>query len=190
MKRLGDLIVPQYGYTASAELNDRYPKYLRGMDINKSSYIDWSLVPNCAINPQDLTKYRIKKGDIFIIRMADPGKIGICENDIEAVFASYLMRLNIKEQLTPYYMYYFVSSARYQNFILGASNGTTRKSINSQQVGAINMIVPSQDVLSCFEREITSHRSLLAKLIEKNNILQKIRDLLIPQLVTGKREIL
>ena len=121
--------------------------------------------------------------------MADPGKIGMCEREINAVFASYLMRLNIKGDITPYYLYYFVNSERYQKFILGASNGTTRKSINSQQVGAINIIIPPQDILNNFELRIGAFRETLNNLIQQNNFLSQTRDLLIPQLVTGKREL-
>lgn len=77
VKRLANVVIPQYGYTASAEENNDYPKYLRGTDINKNSFIDWMRVPNCKIGNDDFKKYKIKKGDIFIIRMADPGKIGI-----------------------------------------------------------------------------------------------------------------
>lgn len=48
-KRLADLVSTQYGYTESATSKQIGPKYLRGMDINKTSYIDWSSVPYCQI---------------------------------------------------------------------------------------------------------------------------------------------
>src|SRR5208283_288747 len=41
----------------------------------------------------DHDKYRLSLGDILVIRMADPGKVGIVEQDVDAVFASYLVRL-------------------------------------------------------------------------------------------------
>ncbi len=189
VKIFGDVVNVQYGYTASAEENNDYPKYLRGMDINKRSFIDWKDVPNCKISEQDFKKYKIRKGDVFIIRMADPGKIGICEREVNAVFASYLMRLSIKKDVTPYYLYYFVTSERYQGFVLGASGGTTRKSINSQQVIAINVLIPECDVLESFESKVGLFREELTKLIQQNNSLSKTRDLLIPQLVTGRQEL-
>ena len=189
VKRLGEIITPQYGYTESAVENDDFPKYLRGTDINKKSFIDWQTVPNCKIIDEDFKKYKVNKGDVFIIRMADPGKIGICEQEVKAVFASYLMRLNIKERLTPYYLYYFAIQKRYQGFVLGASGGTTRKSVNSQQVGAIDILIPKQEILDIFEMKIGILREELTKLIQQNNSLSKTRDLLIPQLVTGRREL-
>ncbi|MFH1792695.1 MAG: restriction endonuclease subunit S [Patescibacteria group bacterium] len=186
---LKELIIPQYGYTASAIDDNNHPKYLRGTDINKNSFINWSTVPSCVINEKDFHKYKVCKGDIFIIRMADPGKIGICEVDIKAVFASYLIRLNIKSKLLPYYLYFFVTSNKYQNFITGASSGTTRKSVNSQQIGEINILVPDSLILNKFETRVSLLRNDLTKLIIQNNNLSEIRDLLISQLVTGKREL-
>jgi type I restriction enzyme S subunit len=63
------------------------------MDINKTTYIDWDAVPYCPIPDDQFPKYQLAEGDIVIIRMADPGKIGIVEKDVNAVFASYLVRI-------------------------------------------------------------------------------------------------
>ncbi len=111
VRRLSDLVETQYGYTESASEDEVGPKFLRGTDINKTSYIDWPTVPYCPINPSDYEKYRLNKEDIVVIRMADPGKVGIVEKDVEAIFASYLIRLKlISNSLTPYYLFYFLLS--------------------------------------------------------------------------------
>ena len=89
----------QYGFTESAVDDNSLPKFLRVMDINKSSYIDWANVPNCPISEMEYTKYQLFKHDIIIARMADPGKIAIIEEDIKAVFASYLIRIVYNESL-------------------------------------------------------------------------------------------
>jgi len=189
VKRLDGFIQPQYGYTTSAVDKTSGTQFLRGMDINKTSYINWSSVPYCDIEASGKSKYIIKKGDIFIIRMADPGKIGICEKQVDAVFASYLMRLKIKNCLTNYYLFYFLISEKYQNFVVGSSSGTTRKSINSKQVGAINILAPDKKALEAFESKVSILRSKIANLLDQNQNLSKTRDLLIPQLVTGKRKL-
>ncbi|OGC03984.1 hypothetical protein A2276_05135 [candidate division WOR-1 bacterium RIFOXYA12_FULL_43_27] len=187
VKRLGDLIQPQYGFTTSAIDKTSGVKFLRGMDINKTSYINWSSVPCCEIKADDKNRYTIQKGDIFIIRMADPGKIGICEKQVDAIFASYLMRLKIKSRLTSYFLFYFLISEKYQNFVVGSSSGTTRKSVNSKQVGMINILVPDKKTLEDFESKVSMLRSKITNLLDQSQNLSKIRDLLIPQLVTGKR---
>ncbi|MGD0613749.1 MAG: restriction endonuclease subunit S, partial [Anaerolineales bacterium] len=127
--KLSDLVETQYGYTESANEIEVGPKFVRGMDINKNSYIKWNEVPYCPISKDELPKYKLSVWDILVIRMADPGKAGIVEKEIDAVFASYLIRLKIKSpKLSPYFLFYFLLSNRYKDYITGASTGTTRKS--------------------------------------------------------------
>ena len=77
-------------------------------------------------------KYQLHTDDILVIRMADPGKVAIIEKEIDAVFASYLIRLKlISNRLSPYYLFYTLLDERYQNYIYGASTGTTRKSASA-----------------------------------------------------------
>ncbi|MFH1601662.1 MAG: restriction endonuclease subunit S [Candidatus Shapirobacteria bacterium] len=187
VKKLANLINPQYGLTTSTVTIERSYKFLRGTDINKNSYIDWRFVPYCDVSEEKMNKYKISVGDVFIIRMADPGKIGICETNVNAIFASYLMRLNIGKSLTPYYLYYFLKSDKYQNFILGSSTGTTRKSINSKQVANIEIVIPSDKIMSKFEENISLLRSQLTSLLSSIGVFSRMRDLLIENLITGKR---
>ena len=108
VKKLSERIETQYGYTESASENQVGPKFVRGMDINKASYIRWDEVPYCPIDEADYPKYKLGLGDIVVIRMADPGKVGIIEKNVDAVFASYLIRLRIiSPRLSPYYLFYF-----------------------------------------------------------------------------------
>jgi type I restriction enzyme S subunit len=190
VKALGDLVTTQYGYTESTQEDEVGPKFLRGMDINKSSYIDWSCVPYCPIDESDYEKFRLSEGDIVIIRMADPGKIGIVEKDIEAVFASYLVRLRIvSEKLAPYFLFYFLLSDRYQAYVTGASTGTTRKSVSAGVMTGIDMVIPSRPLIEAFEHKIGAIRQLLNNLLERNANLRRTRDMLLPKLISGEVDV-
>ncbi|MBU4332491.1 restriction endonuclease subunit S [Patescibacteria group bacterium] len=185
--KLSEIVKPQYGYTESASNKPIGPKYLRGTDINKNSYIDWSAVPYCKISDEDKGKYQLKKNDIVIIRMADPGKIGIVEQDIDAVFASYLIRLEIVDKrISPYYLFYFLNSDQYQNYIRGASGGTTRKSASAGVVTGTNIIIPPKELVKKFEEKISLLRAKLNNLLVQNSKLRQARDLLLPKLVAGE----
>jgi type I restriction enzyme S subunit len=85
---LSKLVTTQYGFTASASDMPIGPQFLRGMDINKRSFIDWSSVPYCAADDSEIDRYRLEVGDVCVIRMADPGRVGIVERPVNAVFAS------------------------------------------------------------------------------------------------------
>ena len=63
---LGDVVSTQYGHTASASKEDVGPKFLRGSDINKRSYIDWASVPFCPEQGLSFEKYALSPADILV----------------------------------------------------------------------------------------------------------------------------
>ena len=188
--KLSTLLHTQYGYTQSASEVPIGPKYLRGMDINKTSSIQWDTVPYCSIDENDYSKYKLAPGDILVIRMADPGKVGIVEKNIDAVFASYLVRLHIKSvSISPYYLFYFLLSDRYQSYVSGASTGTTRKSASAGVITDIDLFLPTDDIRNHFERHISLLRSAINNLLERNVNLRRTRNLLLPKLISGELDV-
>lgn len=187
---LSDLVTTQYGYTESAQNEPVGPRFLRGMDMNKNSYIDWSAVPFCPISDKDREKFKVEVGDVFVIRMADPGKIGICEREIDAVFASYLVRLRpTTERLTSYYLFFTLCDERYQGWITGASTGATRKSVSAKVMTEPSIVLPPSEMQSQFVEAIAPLRGLLTNLLEQNGVLASARDLLLPRLISGELDV-
>lgn len=188
--RLSDLVSTQYGYTESANTDPVGPRYLRGMDMNKSSFIDWSSVPFCPVSEPDRQKFAVQVGDVFVIRMADPGKVGICERDVEAVFASYLVRLRpTVDRITPYYLFFTLGDEPYQGWVTGASTGSTRKSVSAKVMTEPSIVVPCTEVLKRFDEAVRPVRSLLNTLLEQDALIRQARDLLLPRLVSGELDV-
>lgn len=187
VKRLADLVETQYGYTASATEAEVGPKFVRGKDMNKNSYIDWDTVPFCPIEAEKYMKYQLYTDDILVIRMADPGKVAIIEKEIDAVFASYLIRLKLRSNhLSPYYLFYTLLDERYQDYVYGVSTGTTRKSASAEVITGFDLVVPTDEIRDRFEGVIASLRKALNNLLEKNTNLRQTRDLLLPKLISGE----
>ena len=190
VKKLADIATTQYGYTESANQEMVGPRYLRGKDINKKSFINWSDVPFCPISDQELAKFRVKVGDIFVIRMADPGKVGICEVEVDAVFASYLVRIRpATKDLLPYYLFYVLSDKSYFSWVAGASTGSTRKSVSAKVMCEYSLAVPPERVQTKFVERVLPLRKLLNNLIKQNNVLREARDLLLPRLISGQLDV-
>jgi len=187
---LSELVTTEYGYTESAKEEPVGPRYLRGMDMNKSSFIDWSAVPYCPISDRDREKFKVDVGDVFVIRMADPGKVGICEREVDAVFASYLVRLKpVDARLLPYYLFFTSSDDRYQGWVTGASTGATRKSVSAKVMTEPPVVLPPQDVQAQFVETVAPIRGLLTNLLEQNGVFTAARDLLLPHLISGELDV-
>jgi type I restriction enzyme S subunit len=191
IRRLANLVKTQYGFTESATTEAIGPKFLRGMDINKTSFIDWSAVPYCPIDEADRVKYSVAADDIFIIRMADPGKIGIVEQEVDAVFASYLVRVRPVDgnSVLPYFLFYYLCGDTYQGFVTGASSGATRQSVSAKVMTAVDLAVPPAALQHEFERRVVPFRRLLANLLSLNASLRAARDLLLPRLISGEIDV-
>ena len=187
-KHLSELLNTQYGFTETATDEPIGPKFLRGKDINKTSYIDWSTVPYCPEDRLDFRKYALHVDDIVVIRMADPGKVAIVESELKAIFASYLVRLTRKEKVSipALYLFYVLSDDLYQGFISGASGGSTRKSASAKLLVDFDALIPPYSITSLFIDQIRPMRDQIRTLIEQNTRSKAARDLLLPRLMNGE----
>ena len=186
--RLSDIVSTQYGYTESASEEPIGPKFLRGTDINKNSYIDWDTVPFCPVSDTDLEKYALRPGDLLVVRMADPGKVAIVEKQIQAVFASYLVRLVIDDHSSflPMYLFYALANAEYQGFIRAASGGATRKSASAKLLTDYGVAQPPIGIQSLFVDHVASVRKMIGTLLDQNAQAGASRDFLLPRLMSGE----
>ena len=185
---LGDVVTTQYGHTASASDEEVGPKFVRGTDINKRSFIDWSSVPYCPEQGLDFNKYALIPGDILVIRMADPGKVALVEKSIRAVFASYLVRLKIRNpnKLPPIYLFMTLMEERYQGFIGSSSGGATRKSASAKLLTDFHFAQPPKVLLKLFIEQVAPMREMITKLVDQSSGAAQARDLLLPRLMNGE----
>ena len=185
-KTLGDLChKPQYGYTASAKSDPVGPKFLRITDINKQGWIDWDKVPYCEITEENLSKYRLYKGDVLIARMADPGHGVMIEENQKVVFASYLIRFRPIQGLHTRLLQYWLRSDEYWKLVSERGAGTTRSSLNAKVLSRFPLVVPSVSVATAFERQIASFRARVVNNASEVRTLTALRDVLLPKLILG-----
>lgn len=186
VKLLSDLCSTQYGYTASATKEPVGPKFLRVMDINKQNWIDWAAVPHCTIDGESKNAYSLAVGDLVVARMADPGKCAIIEDEIDAVFASYLVRLKTKSLAESYYVYGLLKSELYTDYASGAKSGSVQANMNARVIVGVNVVVPSRTIMEAYLSVVLSLRQRLSANVRESDTLASIRDLLLPKLVSGE----
>ena len=187
IRTLGDLChKPQYGFTASAQSEPVGPKFLRITDINKKSWVSWSRVPHCRATDEESLKYRLTKGDVLIARMADPGHGILVEEDLEAVFASYLIRFRPMESGTGRFLQYWLRSDAYWHLVRERATGTTRRSLNATVLSRFPLVDPPAAVLWAFASVVDSWRRRLVANVGEMETLAALRDALIPKLISGE----
>jgi len=184
--KLSGICTTQYGYTASASDENIGPKFLCITDMNKEPWIDWADVPYCEIGKEALRKYQLEIGDILVSRMADPGKAGIVEEEINAVFASYLVRLKFKDLAWAYFGYYFLRSDRYLEYTNGAKSGSVQSGMNARIITDVDISIPPDEKVMSFFETIKPFRNMIVANLKESRTLASLRDALLPKLMKGE----
>lgn len=129
----------QYGWTTKATDKGSI-KYLRTTDITKGE-INWQTVPYCLENPPEVNKYRVQVGDILISRAGSVGYSALIEDmPVNAVFASYLIRFVLHDEINAKYLAYFLKSNDYWQQISEASAGIALANVNAKKLA--NVVIP------------------------------------------------
>lgn len=163
----------KYGYTESANFQEIGPKYLRITDI-KNGKVDWNMVPYCDISEENYRKYKLEKFDIVVARTgATTGKSYLILEDVKAVYASYLIKIEIDkvELLTPQFLYLFLQTQSYWNQIIDLSSGIAQPGVNANKLKTINITVPLLEE----QKEIVR---ILDTIFDKEQDIQQLIDLI------------
>lgn len=109
-----------YGYTASASAEPRGPRFLRITDI-VGSQLDWRDVPFVDVDDRTAEKYRLRHGDVVVARTgASTGESAWISNPPDAVFASYLVRLQVDPDLADSrFIAYWLKSSQFRDYMAG-----------------------------------------------------------------------
>lgn len=132
-----------YGYTASADHSATGIRMLRITDIQNDK-VNWPSVPGCDISRDSYSAYALCDGDILIARTGGTiGKSYLVENlNVEAVFASYLIRVVPSSQCNPLFTKLFLGSSLYWAQLTASSMGTGQPNVNGTALKALSVPLP------------------------------------------------
>ena len=181
---LGDYADSQYGYTESSSFELIGPKFLRITDI-QNGQVDWKSVPYCKITASDKEKYSLKFGDIVVARTgATTGKSYLIVDEVDAVYASYLIRVSIKSHdLINSYLYTFMQSPNYWQQISELSSGIAQPGVNGKKLQKLELPLP----IAHEQLEIVS---ICENLLSKESRAKEIAEAVIEQIDAMKKAIL
>jgi len=132
-----------YGITAKAKRNDTGLKMLRTTDINNYK-ADWANLPFCEVSEKsnNLNRYFLRKDDLIVARAGTVGVSVLINQDLsDTVFGSYLIKVKLKEGISPKFVYYFFQSNNYWKH-LHCAQGSTMKNINLPLLKSLILPLP------------------------------------------------
>ena len=173
---------PQYGFTAASSREEVGPRLLRITDI-QDGRVDWATVPYCKCDAVE--KYQLKSGDLVFARTgATVGKSFLIKDvPDQAVFASYLIRLRARGNISSEFLYYFFQSPDYWSQILAGQVGAAQPNVNGTKLAQLKIPLPSL----AEQKEIVKKLDALS---EKVRSLQELQSQQSADLKTLKQSIL
>jgi type I restriction enzyme S subunit len=164
----------EYGYTASSSTAPIGPRFLRITDIVPDR-LDWDGVPFCAIDQKKIAKHRLRNGDIVIARTgATTGWAKYIANPPEAVFASYLVRIQPNESVDSRYVGFIVESQVYKDFIQQHMGGAAQPNANAQVLTSFEIPRPSLPIQRRIAGILSAYDDLIENSQRRIKILEEI----------------
>ena len=132
-----------YGYTASADHSAQSVRLLRITDIQDNK-VDWETVPGCNARKEDVGQYLLAYNDILIARTG--GTVGksylVQEINLDAVFASYLIRVVPSGRINVMFVKCFAEGPLYWKQLYAACSGTGQPNVNGTSLSQLLLALP------------------------------------------------
>ena len=168
------------GDTAFAIVNVR--------DIVESKFINKQNLDTVKIDLQKAFFYLLKAHDILIVRSASPGETAILlspEEDV--IYSGFTIRYRLFTQELFLYMFFILQSLKEKFYRL--SDGTTLKNINQGLLRSYQVIIPDNNSIELFNKEIEGIYGSVLVCQQQSFLLTQIRDHLLPKLMNGEIEV-
>jgi len=158
-----------YGVNESAKQSGSY-RLLRITDI-QNNYVNWEKVPFADYSESKVEQYLLRNNDIVFARTgATVGKSYLIENlNKAAIYASYLIRIRIFDNLNPKYIKYFFRSLTYWKQITDKTFGIGQPNVNGTSLGRVFISIPP----------ISEQKRIVARIEEIFNALDDIQSNLV-----------
>jgi len=180
----------QYGYTESAKHAPVGPKFLRITDI-QDGRVNWDTVPYCECPEGKHTKYRLGPSDIVFARTgATTGKSYLITHCPDAVFASYLIRLQMNKSLNVKYLALFLDSPLYWPQIMTVRKGSAQPGVNATILATLHVPLPplpeQHRIVAEVERRLSVVAALAASVSAALARARRLRQAVLKQAFEGR----
>lgn len=183
------IILSQYGLSVRGNPQGRYP--ILRMNSMQSGKLILSDLQYVDLEEGLFKKYKLNKGDLLFNRTNSyelVGKVSIFEEDVDFVFASYLVRMTVdRSRILPEFLNHYLNWLPSQERLkMLASRGVSQSNINATKMKALHIALPSLeeqqiviDILSAIDRKIDAENG-------RKNSLNAVFNTLLSLLMTGK----
>lgn len=190
VKKLNDVaeVVSGYPFKSSTYVKAGKYKIVTIKNVHDGRFVQNydSFIDTLPVNLPE--KCILANGDILLSLTGNVGRVCVVYGR-NHLLNQRVARLKPAENNYREFVYYMFRQINFQKKLESISNGAAQQNLSPIQVKDTIILLPKIDVLKAFSSNVEKHFNLMIDLLEENKKLASMRDLLIPQLVTGKREL-
>jgi len=174
VKKLGELIETQYGYTASAKDKGNY-RFVRITDIDDDGNLKQNDKKYVSLSLKEIKDYVLDKEDLLLARIGSIGKILYFCDDEPSIFASYLICLSPdKSKIIPQYLWLFSRTPDYWRQVKLFAAGAVQPQFNANRIKQIKISLPPIEIQRKIVEKLSAVQEYKKKLIEQKEKLQEL----------------
>lgn len=189
--RLGDVIVEtQYGTSIRANTNGDGVAVIRMNNIDPLGHLDLSDLKYVVLDTKEVERYALKPGDLLFNRTNSKelvGKTGLWRGEIEAVPASYLIRVQVDRQhVLPEYVWAYMNTPFIKQVLFDkARRAIGMANINAQELRSLPIIIPDMQVQRSFAQMLRDLDGLVSLRSKAENKIEHLFRILLHRAFSG-----
>jgi len=153
--------------------------------------IDFEAMPMLHISDKDFEQYKISKGDFLFARSGAIGRYGIVNEDINAIFGSYIIRFNFDRNklLNNFFGYLFETQMIWRQ-LLSITQGSSNININAGNIKALTIPLPDTEEQHTIATVLSDMDTELVALEQRRDKTRALKQGMMQELLTGRTRLL
>ena len=167
-------------------------RIINGESLTKAG-VDWSKAGYISQTRYDESpEIMLQNGDILLSKDGTIGKIGYIDSlSIPTTVASgiFVIRNLQPNIISTTFIYYLLKSRLFTAFIVARTEGSVIPHLYQKDFMQFEFPLPNKDEMAAFEELTAPMFSLIISNLNENNRLTRIRDTLLPRLMSGELDV-
>ena len=167
--------------------DDSKVKWVSIKDINNSTVFAFETsetVTEMAVNKFNMNV--AKAHTVLLSFKLTVGKVAIATEVMTTNEAIAHFNIEDENQMCSEYIYFYLKNFPYDSLGSTSSIGTA---INSKVVKAMPVLLPPKKVINDYKKDVENDFNLIQNLLKQNTKLREARDILLPKLMNGQKEV-
>lgn len=192
MTTVGDIVrATDYGTSTRASDNGSGIPLIRMGNVDYNGHLDLRDLKHVQLSDSEVARFRLQQGDILFNRTNSKelvGKTGLWDADIDAVSASYFIRVRLdQKQVMPTFFWAFMNCSYMKKILLATARGAIgQANINSSELRAMVIYKPPLDQQYLFTNRWKQIRATIPQRIGDQTDLDNLFSTLLQSAFSGQ----